>query len=100
MLSNTLVPHIMMADRTIEITFTVYSQNDLAYFALCINLQGQDVTYSNSYTYVAYGNGGTMQVTDQHSYNLNATVTVVQHDKKWPGKKTITASMEFVEMIV
>ena len=94
---NTLVPHTVMTGQPIEIMFTVYSQNDLAHFALYLNLQGNDVDYSNSDTHVTYRNDGTVRVlSDPHGYISNATVTISQ-DKQQPEKKIVTVTIQFDE---
>ena len=96
-LLSTLVPHAAAAGQAVEIAFTVYSQNDLAHFALYLNLQGNDADYSNSDTHVTYRNDGTVRVVDPHGYVSNATVTVTQQDDKIPEKKTVTVRIEFVD---
>ena len=93
---NALVPYAMEAGQKVEITFTVYSQNDIAHFALYLNLQGNDVDYSNSDTHVTYRNDGTTTVTDPHGYVSNATITVSQ-DKEEQEKKTVTVTIQFDE---
>ena len=95
-LLNTLVPHVVTSGQEVEITFTVYSQNDLAHFALYLNLQGNDADYSNSDTHVTYRNDGTVRVADPHGYASNATITVTQ-DREEPEKKTVTVTIRFGE---
>ena len=94
-LFNTLVPHTATAGQEVEITFTVHGQNDLAHFALYLNMHGQDVNYSRSDTYVLY-DGSSVQVSDPHDYIPQATITVSQ-DKDKPGKHTVTVTMLFGE---
>ena len=93
---NTLVPHVVESGQKIEITFTAYSRNDIAHFALYLNLQGNDVDYSNSDTHITYRNDGTVRVSDPHGYISNATMTVSQ-DWEEQEKKTITVTIQFDE---
>ena len=94
---NTLVAHEVVSGQTVEITFTVYSQNDIEHFALYLNLQGNDVDYSKSDTHVTYRNDGTVRVSDPHGYISQATVTISQQDREEPEKKTVTITMQFDE---
>ena len=94
---NTLQAHRVVAGQTTEIIFTVYSHNDLAHFALYLNLQGQDTKHSESDTYAIYDNGDTVHVADPHDYISHATVTVTQQDKQQPEKKTVHIAIEFKE---
>ena len=80
------------------ITFTVYTQQDLAHFTLYLNLQGENTNYANSDTYVTYENDdGTTSVTDSHGYIADATITVTQNDNQIPEKKTVRITVEFEE---
>ena len=58
----------------VEITFTVYIMNDIAYFALYLNLQGDDVDYSNSDTHVTYQNDGTTTPVDMGEMDVTMHV--------------------------
>ena len=79
------------------ITFTVYTQKDLAHFTLYLNLQGENTNYANSDTYITYRDDGTTGVTDPHGYIGSATVTVTQEDDQIPEKKTVWITVEFAE---
>ena len=98
--TNTLVPQILIVgddDPTI-ITFTVYTQKDLAHFTLYLNLSDENTDYANSDTYITYKNDdGTTGVTDPHGYIGSATVTVTQEDDQIPEKKTVQITIEFGE---
>ena len=99
--TNTLVPQILTVgdDDPATITFTVYTQKDLAHFALYLNLQGENTNYADSDTYITYKNDdGTTGVTDPHGYIDNAAITVTQEDEdSVPEKKTISITIEFGE---
>ena len=62
--TNTLVPQTVTAgdDDHAIITFTVYTQKDLAHFTLYLNLQGENTNYANSDTYITYRDDGTTGV--------------------------------------
>ena len=91
---NTLVPHTVTAGQPTEITFTVYLQKEIMYFALYLNMQGSDTDYHDSDTYIVYD--GTTRVTDPHRYISDATITV--HDAfegQRSQKKTVNITLEF-----
>ena len=97
--TNTLVPQILTVgddDPTI-ITFTVYTQKDLAHFTLYLNLKEDNTDYANSDTYITYKDDGTTSVTDPHGYIGSATITVTQEDDSVPEKKTVSITIEFGE---
>ena len=95
--TNTLTPQVVTAGQPTEIEFTVYTDEDLAHFTLYLNMQGDDVNYSGSDTYVTYTDDGTVTVTDPNGYIADATITVTQDDSSMPEKKTVTITIEFDE---
>ena len=96
--TNTLAPQTVTAgDDPVTITFTVYTQKDLAHFTLYLNLSDDNTDYANSDTYITYKNDGTTDVTDPHGYIDSATITVTQEDDSMPEKKTVRITVEFAE---
>ena len=97
--TNTLVPQTVRAgdNSTTHITFTVYTQKDLAHFILYLNLQGENTDYADSDTYITYEGDGTTVVTDPHGYIAGATITVTHEDDQVPEKKTVRIIVEFAE---
>ena len=97
--TNTLVSQTVRAgdNSTTHITFTVYTQKDLAHFTLYLNLSDENTDYANSDTYITYTSDGTTVVTDPHGYIGSATVTVTQEDDSVPEKKTVRITVEFGE---
>ena len=95
--TNTLIPRTVTAGQSTEIKFTVYTDEDLAYFILYLNMQGSDVNYSGTDTHIRYTNDGTVTVIDPHGYIANAKITVTQEDNSMPEKKTVTITIEFDE---
>ena len=97
--TNTLVPQTVRAgdNSTTHITFTVYTQKDLAHFILYLNLQGENTDYADSDTYITYEGDGTTVVTDPHGYITGATITVTHEDDQVPEKKTVRIIVEFAE---
>ena len=97
--TNTLVPQTVSAgdDSTTYITFTVYTQKDLAHFTLYLNLSDENTDYADSDTYITYKDDGTTVVTDPHGYIDSATITVTQEDDSVPEKKTVRITVEFAE---
>ena len=95
-ITNTLVSQsVTTGNPETEIVFTVYTETDLAHFTLYLNLQGNDVNYSGSDTYITYTNDGTVSVTDPHDYIADATITIAVNDSSIPEKKTVTITIEF-----
>ena len=96
--TSTLVPQtVTTGDGPVTITFTVYTQKDLAHFALYLNLSDDDTDYANSDTYITYKDDGTTDVTDPHGYIGSATITVTQEDDSVPERKTVRIIVEFGE---
>ena len=97
--TNTLVPQTVTAgdDSVARITFTVYTQKDLAHFTLYLNLSDENTDYADSDTYITYKGDGTTGVTDPHGYIGSATVTVTQEDDQIPERKTVRITVEFAE---
>ena len=98
--TNTLVPQTVTSgdDDPATITFTVYTQKDLAHFTLYLNLKEENTDYADSDTYIAYKNDdGTTGVTDPHGYIDNAAITVTQEDDSVPERKTVRITVEFGE---
>ena len=97
--TNTLVPQTVMTgdDSATHITFTVYTQKDLAYFTLYLNLSDENIDYVDSDTYITYKDDGTTSVTDPHGYIGSATVTVTHEDDQIPEKRTVRITIEFGE---
>ena len=98
--TNTLVPQIVTVgdDGSTVITFTVYTQKDLAHFTLYLNLSDENTDYANSDTYITYKDDGTTVVTDPHGYIGDDTaITVTQEDDQIPEKKTVRITIEFGE---
>ena len=95
--TNTLTPHTVTAGQSTEIAFTVYTEKDLAHFTLYLDMQGNDVNYADSDTYITYTSDGTVEVTDPHGYIADATITVTQEDDSMPEKKTVSITIYFDE---
>ena len=96
--TNTLVPQtVAIGDGSTIIAFTVYTQKDLAYFTLYLNLSDENIDYADSDTYITYKDDGTTSITDPHGYIDNATITVTQEDDSVPERKTVRITVEFGE---
>ena len=96
--TNTLVPQtVRTGDDPVTVTFTVYTEKDLAHFTLYLNLQDDNTDYADSDTYITYRDDGTTVVTDPHGYIADATITVTQEDDSIPEKKTVSITIYFEE---
>ena len=96
---NTLVPQTVTTGDgdPVTVTFTVYTEKDLAHFTLYLNLQDGNTDYADSDTYIMYKGDGTTVVTDPHGYVDTATITVTQEDDQVPEKKTVSITIHFDE---
>ena len=96
--TNTLVPQTATAgDGPVTVTFTVYTEKDLAHFTLYLNLSDKNTDYADSDTYITYKGDGTTVVTDPHGYIADAAITVTQEDDQVPEKKTVSITIHFDE---
>ena len=97
--TNTLTRQTVTAGQTTEIEFTVYTEEDLAHFTLYLNMQGSDVNYAYSDTYITYVGDGTVTVTDPHGYIAHATITITQEDDSVPERRAVLITVEFEEQM-
>ena len=96
--TNTLVPQTLTAGNgPVTVTFTVYTEKDLAHFTLYLNLSDGNTDYADSDTYITYTSDGATVVTDPHGYIAGAAITVTQEDDQVSEKKTVSITVEFDE---
>ena len=92
--SGTVIkPHDVMTGQATDIAFTAYSASDIIHFTVYLNLHGNDITYSNSDTYISYDHG-TVQIHDPHGFISDASITVTE-DSEQPIKNIIDTLVEF-----
>ena len=92
--SGTVIkPHDVMTGQATDIAFTAYSVSDIIHFTVYLNLHGNDITYSNSDTYISYDHG-TVQIHDPHGFISDASITVTE-DSEQPIKNIIDTLVEF-----
>ena len=88
---NTLVPHAIPAGQPVTIMVTVYDPTPIAYFAMYLNLQGDQISHLQSDTQVIW-DSGEVRVTDPNGLMQDASVTLSE-DPDDPAKKTATVTV-------
>ena len=96
--TSTMQPQQVVVGNATDIVFTVYGPADIVHFALYFNLQGNDVDYSHSDTYIEYDRG-TVQMYDLQGHIADASIVVTVEDAQQPNKKTVSATVEFEDAI-
>ena len=96
--TNTMQPQQVVTGNATDIVFTVYSPSDIVHFALYFNLQGSDVDYSHSDTYIEYDRD-TVQMYDLQGHIADASIVVTVEDAQQPHKKTVSVTVEFEDAI-
>ena len=91
--TTTITPRDVMTGQTIDITLAAYTATDITHFTAYFNLQGSDVLYSNSDTYVRYVRGE-VEITDPHGFISDASITITE-DREQSKKKIVDMAIEF-----
>ena len=89
------MPTSVAAGQPVTITVTMYDPTDIAYFAIYLNLQGDEVSHLQSDTQVIW-DSGQVRIIDPNGLIRNATVTI-SVDPDDPTKKTVTLTVSFSE---
>ena len=92
---NTLVPHAVPAGQAVTIKVTVHDPTPIAYFAIYLNLQGDDASHLDSDAQVIWNYGQTY-VIDRSGLMRDATVTLSE-DSDDPTIKTFTITATLSE---
>ena len=95
--NHNATPLEVAVDQPISISFTAHDRLDILYFAVYLNLQDDDMSYTNSDTYVEYNRGQT-NITDPQDLLSDASLTV-STDPDDSTEKTVTLDITFAEPI-
>ena len=90
---TTIETRDIMTGQTVDITLAAYTATDITHFTAYFNLQGSDVLYSNSDTYVRYVRGE-VEITDPHGFISDASITITE-DGEQSKKKIVDMAIEF-----
>ncbi len=90
-------PLEVAVDQPIFMSFTAHDRLDILYFAVYLNLQDDDISYTNSDTYVEYNRGKT-NIVDPHNLFSDASITI-STDPDDRNKKTVTLDITFADAI-
>ena len=92
---NTLVPHAVAAGQPVTIKVTVHDPTPIAYFAVYLNLQGNEISHLQSDAQMIW-DSGQVRIIDPNGLIRNATITISE-DPDDPAKKTATLTASFSE---
>ena len=92
---STLVPTIVTAGQPVTITVTLHDPTRIAYFAVYLDLRGNEISHLQSDAQVIWDRGG-VRVIDPNGLMHNVTMTVSE-DPDDPDTKTATLTVTFSE---
>ena len=92
-ITTTITPHDVITGQTTDIVLVADTATDIIHFTVYLNLHGNDITYSNSDTYIRYDHG-TVQIHDPHGFISDSSITITE-DREQSRKKIIDTTIEF-----
>ena len=95
--NHNAAPLDVVVDQPISMNFPIHDRLDILYFAVYLNLQDDDMSYTNSDTYVEYNRGQT-NIVDPQNLLSDASLTV-STDPDDSTEKTVTLDITFAEAI-
>ena len=95
--NHNAAPLEVAVDQPISMSFMAHDRLDILYFAVYLNLQDDDTSYTNSDTYVEYNRGKT-NIVDPHNLFSDASITI-STDPDDSTEKTVTLDITFAEAI-
>ena len=90
---STVIPTQVAAGQTVTIKVTIHDPTPIAYFAIYLNLQGNDISHLDSDAQIIW-DSGEVRVTDPNGLMQDASVTLSE-DPDDPAKKTATITVTF-----
>ena len=96
-INHNATPLEVAVDQPILLNFMAHDRLDILYFAVYLNLQDDDMSYTNSDTYVEYNRGQT-NIVDPNNLLSDASL-VISPDPDDYTKKTVTLDITFAEAI-
>ena len=90
---STVIPTQVAAGQTVTIKVTIHDPTPIAYFAIYLNLQGNDISHLDSDAQIIW-DSGEVRVTDPNGLMQDASVTMSE-DPDDPAKKTATVTVTF-----
>ena len=93
--ASTVIPTNVTAGQPVTIKVTMHDATPIAYFAICLNLQGDSISHLQSDTQVVW-DSGEVRVTDPNGLMRDASITM-STDPDDPAKKTATITVTFSE---
>ena len=88
---NTLVPHVIPAGQPVTIKVTVHDPTPIAYFAVYLNLQGNEISHLQSDAQVIW-DSGEVRIIDPYGLMQDVAITLSE-DPEDPARKTATITV-------
>ena len=92
---NTLVPHVVAAGQLVTISVSIHDQTSIAYFAMYLNLQGNEISHLQSDAQIIW-DSGEVRMIDPDGLMQDATITLSE-DPDDPARKTATITVTLSE---
>ena len=83
---STVIPTQVAAGQTVTIKVTIHDPTPIAYFAIYLNLQGNDISHLDSDAQIIW-DSGQAYVVDRSGLMQDASVTILSEDPDDPAKK-------------
>ena len=90
---STVIPTQVAAGQTVTIKVTIHDPTPIAYFAIYLNLQGNDISHLDSDAQIIW-DSGQAYVVDRSGLMQDVAVTILE-DPDDPAKKTVTVTVTF-----
>ena len=92
---NTLVPHVIPAGQPVTIKVTVHDPTPIAYFAVYLNLQGNEISHLQSDAQIIW-DSGEVRIIDPDGLMQDVAI-ILSEDPDDPAKKTATITVTLSE---
>ena len=92
---NTLVPHVVDAGQPVTIKVAVHDPTPIAYFAMYLNLQGNEVSHLESDAQIIW-DSGEVRIIDPYGLMQDVAI-ILSEDPDDPAKKTATVTVTLSE---
>ena len=90
---STVIPTQVAAGQTVTIKVTIHDPTPIAYFAIYLNLQGNDISHLDSDAQIIW-DSGQAYVVDRSGLMQDVAITILE-DPDDPAKKTATITVTF-----
>ena len=88
---NTLVPHVVAAGQPVTISVSIHDQTPIAYFAIYLNLQGNEISHLQSDAQIIW-DSGEVRIIDPDGLMQDVAI-ILSEDPDDPARKTATITV-------